>query len=60
MVELTNLLIGYIVGPRHYAKITDIQSDGKNIASADANGSIKYWDVTYKKLLHTLEEHKGN
>lgn len=46
-------------GPRHYAKITDIQSDGKNIASADANGSIKYWDVTYKKLLHTLEEHKG-
>jgi len=45
-------------GARHYNAVNEIQTDGKTAISACQDGSLKVWDLTNKKMLHTLSEHK--
>jgi len=59
IIDVATAAVSSFNGPRHYARINDVQTDGKNVATAAADGTIKYWDLTHKKLLHSLEEHKS-
>ena len=46
-------------GARHYQTIHDLKTDGKNVVSACADGTVKLWDLPTMQLVNTLSEHKG-
>jgi len=61
-VKLWNSQTGAITdfaGARHYGQINHIQCDGSTAISACLDGQLKVWDITNKKMLHTLSEHKS-
>ena len=50
-----------MIEQRHTGPINDVafSPDGKTIASASSDGTIKIWDVQQARLMHTLEGHEG-